>query len=79
MKRKEFLSSDQEAIEVTLGSEFPSAEESTGIKCKGKINPPSLLQASGDEGSRLEEVRKYVMYFGKTVIKKWLCFLNFGV
>lgn len=52
----------------------PSPKESTvtkGIKAKDEINPSS---PPGHLGLQCEEVRKDVMHFGKTVIKKWYAF-----
>ena len=33
----------------------------------------------GLQGLQFDEVRNYVMDIGQIVIKKWLCFQNFGV
>lgn len=80
LKRKEFLSSDTGRLLRSPGvNNSPAPKESIviwGIKSKGEINPSI---SSGDRGSQFDEVREDRMHFGKIVIKKWLCFLNFGV
>ena len=48
----------------------------TKCECKGKDKP---IISVGLQGLQLDEVRNYVMDFGQIVIKKWLCFQNFGV